>query len=493
MRSPLLAVLRDLLADADPPGTISRRSLLKTALGAAAMPPLLTAAQAAPPRIAIVGAGITGLYCAWILKRAGLASTVYEAAARTGGRMYSTTGGILPELTTELGGEFIDSNHAQILGLSRHFGFELIDTKGPGETGVEPEQFFFGGALRKPAEIVDPFRELSPRLARDARRAQRNAAAFDDLSIDEYLTNLGVTGWLRSLLQVAFRTEYGMDTGEQSARNLLTLIEPEVHGGRIHLFGESDERYKIRGGNQKICAALAADLGESVRLGHRLEAVLPRGDGYRLAFRAAASPVEVDADTVVLTVPFTILRNLDIRVPLSKGKRAAIRDLGYGTNAKVFFGFERRLWRERGASGTVFTDGNAQLVWDSSRSQPGTPGTLTMLLGGAAGIASGNGTAEGQERLLLPELERIWPGLSVLRSGPPQRFHWPTHPYTLGAYASYRVGQWRAVRGREFAPEGRLYFAGEHCSLTAQGYMEGGAETGRRVAEMILRQAGRRV
>ncbi len=484
MRSPVLAALRDLLSA---PAPVSRRTFLQ----AAAVAPLLPAAQAAPPRIAIVGAGIAGLHCAWTLQRGGLESTVYEASARTGGRMYSTTGGIVPGLTTELGGEFIDTNHAQILGLAKHFGLELIDTKAPSEAGLEPESFYFGGALRKAAEIVEPFHEISPRLAKDAQRAQRNALAFDDVSIDEYLTGLGVTGWLRSLLQVAFRTEYGMDTGEQSAQNLLSLIEPEVHDGRIHLFGESDERYKIRGGNQKICDALAADLGERIRLRHRLEAVLPRGEGYRLVFRSGAAPVEVDADVVVLTVPFTILRNLDLRVPLSKRKRAAIRDLGYGTNAKVFLGFERRLWRERGASGSVFTDVEMQLAWDSSRTQPGSAGTLTMLMGGAAGIASGNGTAEEQERQMLPDLERIWPGLTALRTGRPQRFHWPTHPYTLGAYASYRVGQWRSIRGAEFAPAGRVHFAGEHCSAVAQGYMEGGAETGRRVAEAILGQARR--
>ena len=488
MRSPLLSRLCDLLAGVRRTAPVTRRTFLQ----AAAMAPLLPAA-AAPPRVAIAGAGIAGLYCAWILKRGGLASTVYEASGRTGGRMYSTTGGIVPGLTTELGGEFIDTSHREILGLARHFGFDLLDTKAPGEAGLEPETFFFGGALRKEAEIVDPFREISPRLARDASRAAKHVPAFDDVSIDEYLSGLGVTGWLRSLLQVAFRTEYGMDTGEQSARNLLTLIEPRVHGGRIHLFGESDERYKIRGGNQQICDALAADLGDSVKLRRRLEAVLPRGEGYRLVFRAGEAVEEVDADVVVLALPFTILRHLDIRVPLSRGKRAAIRDLGYGTNAKIFLGFERRLWRERGSSGSVFSDADVQLVWDSSRLQPGTPGTLTMLLGGAAGVAAGNGTPEEQERQLLPELERIWPGLSALRSGPAQRFHWPTHPHTLGAYASYRVGQWRSLRGHEFAPAGRLHFAGEHCSLKAQGYMEGGAETGRRVAEAILGRAGRRV
>jgi monoamine oxidase len=52
------------------------------------------------------------------------------------------------------------------------------------------------------------------------------------------------------------------------------------------------------------------------------------------------------------------------------------------------------------------------------------------------------------------------------------------------------VGQWRAIRGEEGKRAGNVYFAGEHCSLAAQGYMEGGAETGRHAAESILKRAG---
>ena len=37
---------------------------------------------------------------------------------------------------------------------------------------------------------------------------------------------------------------------------------------------------------------------------------------------------------------------------------------------------------------------------------------------------------------------------------------------------------------------GNLFFAGEHCSLAAQGFMEGGCETGERAAAAILATRG---
>jgi monoamine oxidase len=70
------------------------------------------------------------------------------------------------------------------------------------------------------------------------------------------------------------------------------------------------------------------------------------------------------------------------------------------------------------------------------------------------------------------------------------RFHWPSHPWTRGSYASYLVGQWSTICGAEGERVRRLHFAGEHCSLEAQGFMEGGCETGEVAAREILADLG---
>ncbi|MEZ5357096.1 MAG: FAD-dependent oxidoreductase, partial [Bryobacteraceae bacterium] len=358
-------------------------SAAASALHGAATPPEATA-----PRIAIVGGGIGGLYTSWLLKRAGIASTVYESSNRTGGRMFSAKGVAAPDVVTELGGEFVDTGHREILGLAKHFGLDLIDTGAPSESKLRSEAFLFGGAVRSGAEIAEQFRMVAARVREDVRRSDgRGARRFDKVSIAEYLDSIGVSGWLRSLLEVAYRTEYGMDVEEQSAMNMLSLIAPELAGERIRLFGDSDERYKILGGNQRVPDAVAGELTDRIERGHRLESIATRGSGYRLAFQKAGGGVtEVDADVVVMAIPFTILREIDVRVRLPKKKQRAIQELGYGTNSKVFFGFERRLWREQGYTGALFTDTDCQLVWDSSRLQPTAMGALTMLMGGRAGI-----------------------------------------------------------------------------------------------------------
>ena len=63
--------------------------------------------------------------------------------------------------------------------------------------------------------------------------------------------------------------------------------------------------------------------------------------------------------------------------------------------------------------------------------------------------------------------------------------HWPSSPLFLGSYACYLPGQ-AAWSGTEGETEGHLYFCGEHTSEDFQGYMEGAAESGQRVADEII-------
>jgi monoamine oxidase len=145
------------------------------------------------------------------------------------------------------------------------------------------------------------------------------------------------------------------------------------------------------------------------------------------------------------------------------------------------------LWLEQGYGGEVFSDGNFQLAWDNSQFQNGEAGGMTSFNGGKRGLDAGTGTVDSQSDLFTTGIDKVFPGLSLLRNGKNQRFHWPSYPFTKGSYAAYKPGQWTTIRGAEAAPIGNLFFAGEHCSLEFQGFMNGGAETGKKAAEDILK------
>jgi monoamine oxidase len=448
------------------------------------------------PRIAIVGAGMAGLNAAYKLQQAGLTAKVFEGANRTGGRMFTATDLLGTGLTTELGGEFIDSGHEEMRRLVKEFGLEEIDVAGPEAEKFKPETYFINGRHYTQAQAARAFVPLAKQIAEDYDsmgevvnyETEGGGSAFDKQSIDEYLTKIGATGWMRELLESAYVTEYGLELSEQSALNFLFLIGTGdlTDASTAALLGESDERYKVRGGNQRLVDELARRVQPQIQMLHRLEAISSKGSGYTLTFQTAGKTVDEEADVVIVTIPFSMLREVKMNVELPPLKRKVINELSYGANAKVMVGFKSRPWEKLGYSGATYSDEPFQLAWANSYLQRGTEGGLTLYSGGKLAHAAGEGPAEAVAKRLLAGIEKAYPGTTAERNGKVSRFHWPTYAWTKGAYACYRPGQWTTIAGAEGLPVGNLFFAGEHCSYDFQGYMNGAAQTGADVAKAVM-------
>lgn len=458
------------------------------------------AGPAGPDEVLVVGGGVAGLTAAWRLSQAGVAVRVLEAQERIGGRMLSLTGHFPEGIVAELGAELIDTGHESLRGLAAELGLELDDLL------VEPpglaETLFFAGARRSEAEMVEAMRPVVAAARRDlallgeepdaSYRGPDAARLLDALSIPAWLEKSGITGWAKTLVEVAFESECGLPPGDQSCLNFLLFASFDPHHPK--LYGDSDERFHVRGGNDLVPRRLAERLGDAVVRGARLEALRTGSDGrYVATVRQGGASREERASHVVLALPFTLLRDVRLDVPLSPPKKKAIAELGYGTNAKLMTGWARREWRlSHGSTGTVMTDAGFQVAWETSRAQAGSAGVVTNFTGGAAGLAVGLGTAAERAAEFATRLDGVFPGISALhRADSAVRFHWPTHEWTRGSYACYRVGQITAFGGAEAEPEGRVFFAGEHTSADFQGFMEGACESGERAAKEVLAAMGR--
>lgn len=505
-RSPLFRTVRRLLAASVDPahGTHdeSRRRFLKGAAGASA---LALSAATLPgcsvrrliepergPRIVIVGAGLAGLTAAYRLKQAGFSARLFEASNRIGGRMFTGRDVVGTGLTTELGAEFIDTNHEAVLGLVRELGLELLDTKTHEEERFAA-RYHFGGNDYTEAQVIAAFKPIARRIERDYDalgevidyKNEGGGRALDTISIAEYLDRIGARGMIRALIDSAYTTEMGLDIGEQSALNLVCVIGTDLRTDKFRPFGASDERFKIVGGNDTLTTRLAHEVRGQLELGACLTAVRPSGTGYVLTFEEGGRARDVRADIVILAVPFSVLRDVEIDVALPPLKRRAIRELSYGTNAKIMIGFRERFWRDAGMSGEFITDASCLYGWDSSRLQAPAEGSLTVFLAGRAGLHAGLWSAEVQGERFLRSVAEVFPDAERHASGRFARFHWPGYQYTKGSYSLYRPGQWTTIAGVEGEPVGDLYFAGEHCSYEFQGFMNGAADSAERAVRAI--------
>ena len=450
-------------------------------------------------RVAVVGAGIAGRHSADRLPQSGVGVTVYEGSSRVGGRMFTARDDAYDGQVFELGGELISSNHATLLALADELDIKLDDRLT--DEGIQAEVWVVAGAEVAEATVVEQFTAVAGVMAEAVEAAdhQDDDTAFgelDETALADWLDqNVPPADYpeLHAILTTAYRGEFGLETAEQSALNLLYLIGFDDPAA-FRIYGESDERYHAHEGSAAFPTRLAERLTNQVRVNSKLTR-LSGGDerGFTLQLVNAKSGNQQDAhyDHVVLAIPFSVLRNVTLDVPLSKLKQQIVAELGYGTNAKVMGSFETRVWREEHQrSGAVTSDLALQQTWDTSLGQVGDRGILSNFLGGRAGVEVGDQEPEAYYTGLLGDLEQIFPGVSAAyRLDSARLMHWPSHEHTLGSYACYRPGQW-SFRTQAGVREGHLHFCGEHTSVDFQGRMEGGAETGALAAAEILLDLG---
>jgi monoamine oxidase len=227
-------------------------------------------------KVVVVGAGMAGLNAAYQLSKAGVDTTVYEGSFRLGGRILTHYNDALQMgIHPEFGGDFIDSNHEDMIALAKEFNLELVDMYAESkEVGLIHETFFFDGRHISEDEIVKEFKKIAPKILKDAESLGEEydtpaAIVFDKMTLAAYIKTLNCAEWLKDIFTAAYLAEFGLETSEQSAINLLDMIDTDTTEG-FKIFGDSDEKYRIKEGNSKLIEKIAAKLSQPVVLNSML-------------------------------------------------------------------------------------------------------------------------------------------------------------------------------------------------------------------------------
>lgn len=449
--------------------------------------------------VAVVGAGLAGLACATELTRLGVTARVFDADARVGGRVRSLRG-YFPGQTVELGGEFIGRSHHTMLGYARAFGLTLEDASlFPGQ-----RYFDFGGQRYTEAQVLEEFQGFSASIRQDletlsyptADRHTEADALFDFMTLEDYLQLYGAGDLLRGVIGAAYAAEYGAGLDEQSAVGFLRFAYADKRAKFASFGGEGDSHFHVVEGNDKIATGLAQSLPSPVALGHRLVDVRKLASGrVRLTFDVGGRRKQSDHDAVVLTLPFSVLRDVQLHASLGMPdwKRQAIANATMSANAKLLVGFKSSYWYlQHDCNGTGCSDNPAlQSTWETNPSRGGeSQGVLAQLLGGAQARALDPKRAQRHAAGFVGALERVLPGATAAAQRKANgeflahAENWSLNPYSKGAYACHRPGYFTTIAHNEAKAVGNVLFAGEHTSsfYEWQGTMEGAATSGLRAA-----------
>ena len=253
--------------------------------------------------------------------------------------------------------------------------------------------------------------------------------------------------------------------------------------------------YKMTGGNVRLAEEFAKRIGNmNIRLLSQVDTitqrkgrvalttfnVLPKGPGL-------VPPIDLRqtfyADAVICTVPIQSLLKIKFDPPLPPRQYEAAQELTYARICKNSVLYDERFWRAENFS--MVSDTTSHYYFHSTQNQPGRQGILTSYAIGEKADVLASQSDERRMKIVAGDLVDFNEHAPRLARGIAS-YAWQRDPYTDGAYALYRPGQWFTIRPILQRPHGKVLFAGEHLA-DWQGFMEGAIETGEAAAADLIR------
>lgn len=447
-----------------------------------------------PKKVIVVGAGMAGLVTAYELQRAGHDVVILEARQRVGGRIQTMREPFMPGLYGEAGAMRLPKAHTLTMAYVEKFKLPLMPF-----TMDNPKAYcYLGGTRYRQAAVAanltnmgfdcdEAQRGLSPsQLFVEAihpiaaRLETEGDAAWPAIveQYDKYDTRefLEERGWSEGAIEM-----YGLLANQESRMNMsfIELLRSEIN----HSF---KDMFQVVGGMDQFPRAFLPALQNQIRFGARMIAIDQSPNDVTVHYQTLAGRNKVMGDYAVIAIPFSVLRHVEILKPFSQTKRRAIRQLHYDASAKIFLQCRRRFWEEDEGifGGGTTTDLAIRNLYYSEHGRETGHGVL---------LASYTWAEDAQRWGSLSPEERIRQAIENVAEIHPQivdEFEvgaskiWHEDEFAAGAFVLFEPGQQTLLHEAIIAPEGRIHFAGEHCSLVHR-WIQGAIESGLRAAKQI--------
>jgi monoamine oxidase len=432
---------------------------------------------------------LSGLAAGHELAQAGHDVTILEGQRRPGGRVLTLRQPFSDGLYVEAGAGRIPPNHAWTLTYAKRFGLStepfspasltpLLNIGGksiPVTPGTDLTQYLdfspeekrlgISGMLQK--YVIGPAQEVV--VAGDMTAPGWPPASlrqFDQGTFADFIRSRGASPAAVQFLQLG---AYPM---EASALFILRVLATT----------DFKNLTKIKGGNELLPGAIAARLAGRIVYGARVVRIEQDAKSVRAIFTQKGQQQSLQSDAIICTIPFSILKTIEIHPRFTSLKHQAMEQLRYAPVVKVALQTKSRYWQQQGLSGFAEMDHSAE-IWSPGWDRPGSSGILLLYQEGERALQLDQMSEDARFKFAADFVGRVFPGLQT----DPQRgvsFSWQQDEWARGAYSELRPGQVFAFSPVLASREGRIHFAGEHTSAEP-GWMQGALASGYRAAKEV--------
>lgn len=480
--------------------TISRRKVLAMlgAAGGAALADLsivrpVYGAETRPLDVIVIGAGLSGLNAALILKEQGLSVRVLEGRKRVGGRVKTMVN--VPG-NPEGAGQYIGAAYARVLAAMQRFNLKAKPAQG-GPLTRNPWMYHVKGkwVLKEdwPTSDVNPLsgddRKILPhqllgKMFRDSPLNGQPADAWlmpeftkwDDISAPDYLRSLGHNQGTIDLTAVWVHTDsFDITSALYEMRREHFNEQTANHPSAIKI-------YQVDGGNSRLPEAMAAALGEdAVLLGKAVCEVNSDADGVTVECIDGTSH---RARFAIVSLPLPTLRNLRFSPGLPKPLAFAAQEMEYGPSIRVYMGIKEPYWEKDGLPANMWTDTGLDQFEAMTNGPNGEFTAMHAYINGAEARRFDFMTDQQCFEYVAAVAAKLRPSMKGILT-PIAVQSCRRDPFGVGDWVYWKTGQIRKYgqHMRDGLP--RVGFCGEHTSVMNRG-LEGAMESGERVALEIL-------
>ena len=443
-------------------------------------------------RVLIIGGGMAGLVAAYELRRQGHDPLVLEAQGRVGGRIYTLRAPFAPGLYAEAGAMRIPRSHSLTLEYCRKFELPLR----PFVMGNPRGLVHIGGQRMTAAEANEHPESLPFKLAPSEHGRSADSLWSDAIAdLRALVENDGEAAWPEIVRQYDEYSLYeflrykGFSEGAIEFYAVMNFVESDLHNSfvevlREELGGAYVDMQTIAGGMDALPNALYRAMPEVVRFGAEVRAMQQDDRGVTVHCRVGPDQVSFTGDYAICTVPFSVLRPIEHR--FSHEKERAIRQLNYHASTKILMQVRERIWEAEDGivGGASVTDLPVRRLNYPPSDDATTRGILlASYTWGQDALQWGAMDDATRVTEALDDVERIHPRIrEVFEVGASHA--WYSDKWARGAFALFAPEQQTALQGAILQPEGRIYFAGEHCSLY-HAWIQGSIESALRVSRQI--------